>query len=128
MNDTNSAAAAESTTSAVAHGTIIEERWLGNNEPIDQAQTDRELAELGEGWQLESAHQAFDDVCYDGYKNQHDALSRNENRKAGYYRTRDDHPRFPGARVVVGFGDGYVYDGYYDNHHARARAVRVAGQ
>ena len=84
------------------------------------------VAALGEGWRLETPHEAFADIDY-AAKNAHGAISRDENRTADPYWTCQPYPLDPAARVVVWFDGGYVY---YSNYYyrARARAVRVAGQ
>jgi hypothetical protein len=121
MNDATTAVE-----SSTVPGTILEERWLSNNEPISRDQADRETAELGPDWRLETPHEAFADVDYD-HKNEHNALSRNPERRRGAYWTNRPYPLGPAARVVVWFGVGLV-DDYYDYDRARARAVRVSGQ
>ena len=121
MNDTTTAVE-----SSIVPGTILEDRWLGNNEPISREQADREAAELGPGWRVETPHEAFADVDYD-HKNEHGALSRNPERRRGAYWTNRPHPLGPSARVVVWFVGGSV-SGDFDSIRARARAVRVAGQ
>ena len=121
MNDTTTAVE-----SSTVPGTILEERWLGNNEPISREQADREAAELGPDWRVETPHEAFADFDYD-HKNEHGALSRNPERRRGAYWTNRPHPVDPSARVVVWFVDGYV-NLNDDDLRARARAVRVAGQ
>jgi hypothetical protein len=120
MNDATTAVE-----SSTVPGTILEERWLSNNEPISRDQADRETAELGPDWRLETPHEAFADVDYD-HKNEHNALSRNPERRRGAYWTNRPYPLGPAARVVVWFDDGGVYDGV--DNRARARAVRVSGQ
>ena len=121
MNDTTTAVE-----SSTVPDTILEERWLGNNEPISREQADREAAELGPDWRVETPHEGFADVTYD-HRNEHGALSRNPNRRRGGYWTNQPHPVDPSARVVVWFVDGFVHDSCGLNR-ARARAVRVSGQ
>jgi len=75
---------------------------------------------------LESPHELFACVDY-GHKNANGAYSRDESIKRGYYWTNQPHPEFEGARVVVGFIDGYV-NGLNGNYRCFARAVRVARQ
>ena len=102
-------------------------RELGGGEKISPQQALDEVAKLGDGWRLETPHELHALVAYD-HKNQHGALSRDETLKPGYYWTSQEQPGVPGARVVVGFGFGYVDLVNVDGDRAFARAVRVSGQ
>ena len=99
-----------------------EYRDLGNGEAITQEQMLAELAALGDEWRLETPAELYALVDY-GYKNQHDAYTRDETLKPRFYWTSQKTPWYGGGRVVVGFNDGFV--DYIVDYRALARAVRA---
>ena len=129
--ETNTAAAAapafaipqQTFTSAPA----LEVRELGGGEEITQKQALAEIAELGEGWRLETPHEFFALRSPLTHENGNGAHSYDETIKQGWYWTSEETPWYEGGRVVVGFGFGFVFYGYVSNR-AFARAVRVSGQ
>ena len=127
MNESTAAVAADTQAPAVAPDTIVEHHDLCDGKRVHLREAEAALAELGDGWRLETLHEAFNAIDYD-HKNQHGALSRDEDRTPDPYWTSQPYPLDPSARVVVWFDDGYVGGGHADGGRARARAVRVAGQ
>ncbi len=101
-----------------------ETRYLGNGEPLNADELEKELAALEPGWAFEESHELYGEVCYD-YKNKNGAYSRDETIKSGWHWTKTKHPE--GGRVVVGFGGGNVNLNLV-NFRAFARVVRVASQ
>ncbi len=105
---------------------VVEHTDLCDGKRVTLREAEAAVAALGEGWRLESPHEAFGQIAY-GHKNAHGAISQDEDRTPDPYWTCQPYPLVPAARVVVWFVDGYVYS-LHDDFRARARAVRVAGQ
>ena len=115
-----------------ASAPALEVRELGRGKEITQKQALTEVEALNKPadaefvWRLETRNElvALIDL---GHKNANSAYSRDETLRADWYWTSDEHPEFEGARVVVGFRNGYVDygDGF---NRCFARAVRVARQ
>jgi len=126
VNEATTAPATAERADDVALAAAPEIRDLCDGKRVTLAEADAAVAALGEGWRLETPHEAFSDIDYSA-KNAHGAISRDENRTPDPYWTCQPYPLGPAARVVVWFDYGYVnYN--YDNFRARARAVRVVGQ
>ncbi|MGH8025643.1 MAG: hypothetical protein ACREO0_02850 [Pseudoxanthomonas sp.] len=100
---------------------------MGDGKRISCDQADKEVAELGEEWRLESSTELYALVDRK-LKNANGACSSDESLQPDWHWTSDESNWSSEARVVVLFYDGCVsYDGYRDLT-ALARAVRVSGQ
>ena len=127
MNEATTAPATAERADDAALAAAPEIRDLCDGKRVTLAEADAAVAALGEGWRLETPHEAFSDIDYSA-KNAHGAISRDENRTPDPYWTCQPYPLNPAARVVVWFDGGVVYLSYYYYYRARARAVRVVGQ
>ena len=126
MNEATTATAPAERADDVATSAAPEIRDLCDGKRVTLKEAEAAVAALGEGWRLETPHEAFSDIDYSA-KNAHGAISRDENRTPDPYWTCQPYPLYPAARVVVWFDDGNVNNNN-DNNRARARAVRVVGQ
>ena len=105
----------------------LEVRYLGDGEYITFDQAEKELAELGPDWRLETSAELYALVDR-SLKNAHGACTADENLKPSWHWTSDVSNWSSEARVVVGFDDGGVSSLSYRGLTALARAVRVSGQ
>ena len=106
---------------------VVEHTDLCDGKRVTLREAEAAVAALGEGWRLETPHEAFGQIDY-GHMNAHGAISQDEARTPDPYWTCQPHPLDPAARVVVWFDVGLVGNYVFVTARARARAVRVAGQ
>ena len=126
MNDATASAVAVVEAVAESPADLTQHKDLCDGKRVTLRAAEAAVAALGEGWRLETPHEAFAQIDY-GHKNAHGAVSRDQDRTPDPYWTCQPWPLDPAARVLVWFGVGIVST-TFDVNRARARAVRVAGQ